>query len=256
MRPNHFYNKNSIQCKNKIFFFMSLITITFAFLAAAAVAGAADSVGKFSRVDGRVDVLRGGELPAMAAAVGGDVFIKDTIRTKSGSTALITFNDGNTLAIEQRSRIDISAYFTSEADEGIIKLQKGKVTAVVAKDILKDVAGVSEGKKFEIHTPTAVAGVRGTCYAVSHQNNSTWVFSIDKPECPDPGTVYVYQVGQEQYMMYVLPGELLPVSGQEVFIPVDPANRFFFLGNDLIPFGMPTGKQGDFERIDNIESPE
>ncbi|MDO8282038.1 MAG: FecR family protein [Thermodesulfovibrionia bacterium] len=255
MKPDHFYNKNIMQGKNKIFFILFLVSFTLSLLAAAVVAEAAEPVGKFSQVNGRVDVLRGGELPAISVVAGDVVFIKDAVRTKSGSSARITFNDGNTLALEQRSRIDISEYFTPEADQGIIKLQRGKVTAVVAKDILKDLAGVSEGKKFEIHTPTAVAGVRGTCYAVSHVNNNTWVFSIDKPECPDPGTVYVYQIGQEQYMMYVLPGELLPALGQETIIPIDPVNQLFILDQDIIPFDPPTGKQGDFERIDNGGQP-
>ncbi|MBI4844448.1 MAG: FecR domain-containing protein [Nitrospirae bacterium] len=222
------------------------------------MAAASEAVGKFTAVEGKVDVLSGGSLPARPAVVGDDVYLKDAVRTKSGSSARILFNDGNVLTIEQRSRIDISEYFTGGSSKGIIKLSRGRVNADVRKDVLKDTGG--EAKKFEIHTPTAVAGVRGTCYAVSHVNNISYVISFDRTTCPDPGTVYVFRIGDEEHTFNVLPGTERPVfPGTTIYIPLDLRNLNFKPGHGSgevpVPFLFPGGMQGDFELIDKDPLP-
>lgn len=260
MKQKHLNKNIRIYGKNIMLFLAFLFSVSLCVFPFVNSAEASEAVGKFTSIEGKVDVLSGGNLPARPAVAGDDVFVKDAVRTKSGSSAKILFNDGNVLTIEQRSRIDISEYYTGGSMEGIIKLPRGKVNAVVGKDVLKD-TGNGEGKKFEIHTPNAVAGVRGTCYAVSHFNNTTYVISFDQATCPDPGTVYVYPIGERERMFEVLPGTERPVfSGRTIYIPVDPRNLNFVPGHGHdevpIPFLDPgIRKQGDFELIDRDPLP-
>ena len=54
---------------------------------------AAEVVGRLTQVEGRVDLLKGGNLPAISVKVGDTVAPGDVIRTKSQSKAQITFID-------------------------------------------------------------------------------------------------------------------------------------------------------------------
>ncbi|MBI4827126.1 MAG: FecR domain-containing protein [Nitrospirae bacterium] len=231
-------------------------------------AEAAEAVGKFTSVEGRVDVLRGGELPSIAVNAGDVIYIKDTVRSKSSSTAQILFNDGNVLTIEQRSRINISEYYSDGSSDGVIGLSKGKINVVVAKDLLKD-AGSTSGKKFEIHTPNAVAGVRGTCYSVAFSNLFTFVNSQGERKCSKPGNVYVYNINNVEYVVIVppdgygfVPGEGYPVVtndpvfGDPAIAPPAGCNGAFCIALPLIDFPMNIrGKQGDFELLEKNPLP-
>jgi len=171
----------------------------------------ADSVGRFTIVQGRVDILKEGNLPAASVERGDPVFVKDIIRTKSDSRAEVTFRDGNILRIDQRSRVDISEYYTEEGrSKGIVKLARGKVEAIVEKSIVQQISISPEANRFEIHTPNAVAGVRGTDLFVFYFNNMTVVLTSDGVGyvySPDtPGVVRVVPAG---YMTTIL-GSNLP----------------------------------------------
>ena len=66
------------------------------------VAGA-EVVGRLTQVDGRVDILKGGKLPAVPLKVDDTVEPGDVIRTKSLSKAQITFIDNSLLTLSQES---------------------------------------------------------------------------------------------------------------------------------------------------------
>ena len=67
------------------YLFLSAVLIWLsAFLFSADISGAAEVIAKFTVVEGTVDVLRGGALPAVAAKAGDTLSAKDIIRTKSG----------------------------------------------------------------------------------------------------------------------------------------------------------------------------
>jgi hypothetical protein len=149
---------------------------------------AAEPVGKFSQMEGIVDVMRGGAMPAIPVKVGDPIFEKDIIRTKSNSKAEIIFIDGNTIKISQRSRIDIDEYLVGENKSSeILKLQRGRVEANVPDKNAKRISVSPKAHKFEIHTPCAVTGVRSTKY---------WARQSEKENCATigvwEGKVYVY----------------------------------------------------------------
>ena len=159
-------------------------------------------VGKFTLVEGTVDLLKGGSLPAVPATLNLSVEEKDVVRTKSNARAEIALLDKTVLRVAQRSRIDISEYSGDDASKkGVIKLDRGKIEAIVEKKPVSRITTGAKANSFEIHTPNAVAGVRGTDFFVSYDKNvsTTLVkdgnvcsFNISSPEnevCMPPGFI-------------------------------------------------------------------
>jgi hypothetical protein len=182
--------------KTAILFSYSLIMLCF-FIFCIPLVGAAERIGKFTYVEGRVDVMRGGALPSVTVNVGDPVFTKDIVRTKSDSKAEITFMDNNILRIVQRSRIDISEYIVEEGRRNaVIRLPRGRVQAIVPEEMVRRISISPEANRFEIHTPYAVTGVRGTDYFVIQERNLTGVFVRE-------GMVYVYNPRFIKEVVYV-----------------------------------------------------
>ncbi len=135
-----------------------------------AAAGAA-VVGRLTQLEGRVDLLKGGNLPAIPLKVDDTVEPGDVVRTKSLSKAQITFIDNSTLTLSQECRIAIEE-FKFEPDQGkrraVLEIFHGLALAVVKK-ILK-----AEEPDFVVKTQTAIVGVRGTEFGIRlHPNSST-----------------------------------------------------------------------------------
>ena len=170
---------------------------------------AAEPVGKFTLVEGKVDVLRGGAMPAISVKVGDPVFVKDVVRTKSGAKAEILFVDGNQIKISQRSRIDISEYSTDETKSmGIIKLPRGKVEAYVPEKVVKRITVSPKANRFEIQTPVAVAGVRGTGYSVYQSGNSATIYVTER-------VAYVFNPKFPDQVIEVHEGEIVTIYADQ-----------------------------------------
>ena len=180
---------------------------------------AAEPVGKFTSVEGTVDVLRGGALPAIPVKVGDPVFVKDVIRTKSNSKAEILFTDGNRLIISQRSRIDISEYISDETkSRAIIKLPRGNVEAIVEKKTINRISISPEANRFEIHTPCAVAGARGSRYSASQGDNCALVYVSE-------GVIYVFNPKFPDKVVVVKAGQVTRVCEDGIPLPARDATE-------------------------------
>jgi hypothetical protein len=131
----------------------------------------ADVVGRITRVEGRVDLMRGGQLPGTPVKVDDGVQPGDVLRTKSLSKAQITFIDSSTLEIAPESRVGIEAYMFDSAQNKrnvVLQLFQGLAHAVVSK-VFK-----AAEPDFVIKTHTAVMGIRGTEFGIRlHPNSST-----------------------------------------------------------------------------------
>lgn len=181
----------------------------------------AESVARFTRVQGRVNVLRGGSFPAVSVKVGDSVFVKDMVRTKSGASAEVRFFDGSVLKIAQRSRVDISEYVLQNAEgRKVITLPRGRVEADVAPARLgRQVVAAPERNRFEIHTPNAVAGVRGTSFVVFVNEDVTWVLVKE-------GIVHVLNRAIPNVVIAVKAGQMTTVSSkQPPQVPTEPTNE-------------------------------
>lgn len=117
------------------------------------LAGAAP-IGKVTHVEGQADITAQGMLKA--CHVGEKVSPEDIIRTKKLSRVGVTLSDGNVLWIAPLTRMRITQYNPGEGKQNYCDFFRGKTRAVIN--------ALGKGSSFEIHTPTAVAGVRGTIF--------------------------------------------------------------------------------------------
>lgn len=160
-------------------------------------------VGKFTAIDGRVDVLRPGEKRASPVSVGDGVSEGDVVRTKSGSFAEIKFTDDTVLKLTQSTRVEIKEYLLTgnKRQNGALRLLRGKVRATVSKGLGRVIPVIYSGPStFRIETPTAVAGVKGTDFFVSYNMGSTGVFvlegAVDTMGLDTPGHVVRVRGGE------------------------------------------------------------
>lgn len=135
----------------------------------------ATEVGRLTQVEGRVDLLKGGNLPATPVKVDDTVAPKDVIRTKSLSKAQITFIDNSVLTISPESRIAIEEYLVDTVQgkrQAVLEIFHGLALAVVNK-IFK-----TAEPDFVIKTQTAIMGVRGTEIGIRIQPNGTTIMNF------------------------------------------------------------------------------
>lgn len=164
---------NTFAAKAALALFIVLISIS------PALAGV---VGKFTAIDGRVDILRPGEKRAATVALGASVSEGDIVRTKTDSFAEITFSDDTVLKLTQSTRVEIKEYLLSgnKRQNGALKLLRGKVRATVSKGLGRVIPIIYSGPStFRIETPTAVAGVKGTDFFVFYNMGATGVFVLE-----------------------------------------------------------------------------
>lgn len=182
-------------------------------------AWAAETIGTTVAVSGQVDLLRGGTLPATALKKGDAVAVGDFVRTKSNSSAEILFKDGNLIKIGPRSRIDINEY-AAEQDTRTLSLSRGKVEAIVAPPTQHETR--ERPKRFEIHTPNAVAGVRGTDFLVFFDSNTTGVL-VKKVHEGD--SVYAFNLLHPGEVVIIPAEHLTLIRNQSLPTPPRPAGE-------------------------------
>ena len=156
--------------KSKILFGILLWLALSLFLSSGATAAV---VGRISQLEGKVDCLKQGKLPATPAKLNDEVEPGDILRTKSLSKAQITFVDDSVLTISPGSRIAIEEYMVDTAKgkrNAVLQLFQGIALAVVPKIYQ------SEQPNFIIKTHTAIMGIRGTEVGIRlHPSSSTFL---------------------------------------------------------------------------------
>jgi hypothetical protein len=156
--------------------FFWVVLVILAFQVGMLTSAQAEVAGRLTQVEGRVDILRGGKLPAVAVKLNDGVQIGDIIRTKSLSKAQVTFVDNSTMTISPESRVGIEAYMFDSS--------KNKRNAVV--QLFQGLAHVAVSKLFKaaepdfvVKTQTAIMGVRGTDFGVRIYPNSSDVLNFE-----------------------------------------------------------------------------
>jgi hypothetical protein len=136
-----------------------IVTLLFLSLVSASAAYAM-AVGRFTMVEGKVEVLHHGKVPAAAAWQGDGVEPGDVIRTKSRSKAQIKFVDDSVVTLAPESRMAVADFnfdaATGQRRRAVLSFFKGVFHTVVSR-----VFRVEE-PNFTMETHTAVLGVRGT----------------------------------------------------------------------------------------------
>jgi hypothetical protein len=149
-------------------------------------------VGRITQLEGRVEILKKGELPATPAKLNDGVEPGDVLRTKSLSKAQITFVDNSIVTIAPGSRIAIEEYQVDSAKgkrQAVLQLFHGLALAVVSKIYQ------SEKPDFVVKTHTAIMGIRGTEVGIRlNPNSSTFLNFVGRTQVSSifpeiPGTV-------------------------------------------------------------------
>lgn len=170
-------------------------------------------VGKITHVEGRVDITSGDK--ARPANPGDSVDIGDILRAKSKARAEVTFLDGNIIRLAENTRIRITGYQAGEGKTSTLELFRGKVQNIVS--------ALAKNARYEVHTPTAVCGVRGTDFFAFFLNGVSGFI-------PKEGTLYGYSRSMPQEVRSV-------TAGQAILVPA--ANR---------PAVIQPAKSGEVER--------
>jgi len=155
----------------------------------------AEPVGFVAVANGEVDVQKHGTQSWEAAAMDADVEVGDTIRTGFDSQAKILLVDDTTLSIDEDTEITIQSLHVGAAatrDRSIIRQTRGKLRTVVG-------SAFGGQTRMEIHTPTAVVGVKGTDFT-SEKDEEARLTGRDKDKdqwllCLNDGKIVVRTPG-------------------------------------------------------------
>ncbi|MBW6484649.1 MAG: FecR domain-containing protein [Syntrophobacterales bacterium] len=154
-------------------------------------------VAKFTSIEGNVDVTTPGKA-AVKANMGDPLNVGDIIRTKSKSKCEITFMDGSILRLAESSRLRVTEFSQEkEKRNATVDLFRGKV-----HNIVKAVGGQS---KYEVRTPTAVCGVRGTQFYTYYQSGVSGAVVTE-------GTVYAYSSNKPGEVRMIGVGQAMVVK--------------------------------------------
>jgi hypothetical protein len=139
-------------------------------------AARAQEVGTVVTLRGAVDIGRGGS--SVPAVNGMPVQLGDEVRTGADGRATLTFQDGTVLSVGDQSRGGINEQVcggTEGPSRSGFRLLQGLVRSVVTAYYGQP------DSSYEIETPTAVAGVRGTQFIVAYDPGAdvTDVVGID-----------------------------------------------------------------------------
>ena len=125
----------------------------------AASAHAEERAGAAEMVNGRVLLTRGDVVSVLRA--GASVHVGDRIRTGVDGNIRIRFVDDSTVRLAPNAHLEISDFMfeAQRSRRTSLRLMAGRFRARVAE-------ALSAEDEFEVSTPTAVAGVRGTDFVV------------------------------------------------------------------------------------------
>lgn len=151
------------------------------------MAANAESVGFIAKVRGVVEVSAGGSTSWSAAAVDRDIEIGDVIRTGVDSEAKLLFDDDTTLTVADETELVIDEFVVgprATEDPSVIQLVSGHVRTRVGEAF----GGTT---RLEMHTPTAVIGVKGTIF-------DCWVYDEEQKVntlcCTREGRIFIRNI--------------------------------------------------------------
>jgi hypothetical protein len=203
--------------------------------AAAAAPAWAQEIGTVAEVEGTVNLIHQGS--STPATIGIPINDGDEIQTGKPGRAVLVFQDDSALVITDESHIRIDEHeFRREASviRSLIQLLQGRVRALVSEYYR------TTNSTYEIHTPTAIAGVKGTEFVIAYDPVAevTDVVGVS-------GTVQVQSLADRaaRGVVLVTPHELTTVAKGQLptpprYIP-DTRFRGYLDGLEFIAGGRP-----------------
>lgn len=161
--------------KNWLFVSCALLSAGW-FFAAPSICTAAANVGVVNALSGKVENFHKEAKKPEIMQVGSKIYEHDRIVTGKDGTVQIVFRDDSSATLGPSSElvIDADTYNgTTGKRETLLSLIRGKLRSVVGKTY-------SQGNsRYEVHTATAIAGVRGTENLVDATQSLTTIYGIE-----------------------------------------------------------------------------
>ena len=161
----------------------AIVIMVVALVARRDAASAEDGVGSVAALEGQAEALHPGAT-AWAPLAAGDVVRQGSqLRTLADSKLKILLHDESVLTLGPSSQLTVEEQTLAPASVSRLSLLLGAVRAVVSERY------AAPGASFELRTPTAIAGVRGTEFIASYDAGTeesvvvgvaakTWVRSL------------------------------------------------------------------------------
>jgi len=125
--------------------------------------------GEVSRVIPAVNIMRGAK--SMNASAKTPVDWQDVLNTQANGRARVSLDDGSVLNVGSDSSVKVVKH-DAGAQQTDLEVTVGKIRSQAQK--------ISQPNgKFEVHTPSGVAGVVGTDFYVAYENNIMTVIVFD-----------------------------------------------------------------------------
>jgi hypothetical protein len=156
--------------------FRLALTIGAAFALQPSISGA-QNIGSAASVKNQVEGVRGGQPRSLSS--GSAVYSQELIRSGEASVADLVFVDRTKLSVGPKSEVRLDK-FVYDPNKG-----SGKVVVEATRGAYRFVTGVQDHKNYELKTPYASIGVRGTIVEVNleHVNQSRRA-GVSKPRVP------------------------------------------------------------------------
>ena len=147
----------------------------FFILPAPVVMAAASALGQVEEVTGLMKIQRAKQKTWLTAQRDTDVFFGDVITTGDESRGLIKLVDDSIIRVHANSKIVLNTMISPVEKKHSVLLFFGKLWNRISKKALRK-------KVFEVQTPTAVCGVRGTDFEMASYEDGTMLVRVNSGE--------------------------------------------------------------------------
>lgn len=121
-----------------------------------------ERIGKVEEIKGTAEALRVEGI--IKLNIDDPIFEKDTLRTRANSLLKVKFNDGKVIVLTEKTKLTIDDYSKNKE----FNTFRGGVRSIVEK--------LEKNETYKIKTTTAVAGIRGTDFAVFLLGNEMGIY--------------------------------------------------------------------------------
>ncbi len=160
--------------KYNAYLFSMLIGLVF-FHPAPVVMAEESALGQVKEVTGLMEIQRAKQATWLAAQRDTEVFFGDTITTGDKSEGLIKLFDDSIIRVQANSKIVLNTMISPVEKKHSVLLFFGRLWNTVSKKALRK-------KVFEVQTPTAVCGVRGTDFETASYEDGTMLVRVNSGE--------------------------------------------------------------------------
>lgn len=133
------------------------------------------ALGQVIQVTGLMEIQRAKQTTWLAAQRDTDVYSGDTITTGDDSRGTIKLVDDSIIRVHANSKIVLNTMISPVEKKHSVLLFFGKLWNRVGKEALRK-------KVFEVQTPTAVCGVRGTDFETASYEDGTMLVRVNSGE--------------------------------------------------------------------------